>query len=442
MRFRALALASTLLLATTLPSIVRAQSAGELVAARALFAEGIELEKKKDYAGAIEKFRRVASIKSTAIVRYHEGFCAERLGHWVDALDAYARAAIDGQGDTKQKDAVDAARKAEAALRPRVPKIHTKVQGTQKGKYEVRIDGTPVSAALLDTAVPVDVGKHVVEVSGDNMASDSQEVTVAEKETKEVVFTAKEPGSAPPPKDDPKNPKKPPETPPPPPPKETPKETPAPAPTKPLAPKFSILFGLSFGNISPAGQIVDTGTENLTAFARERDGAKTSDQAEYFGWGVQIEPLIGVRVMRPVAVYVFGQWATLSKSGFSKEASDFSASTRAFGLGVMLNTHPNGPIGGYVDLAISSRTTIYDNVSFSENATLSGANFRLKAGAAYKITPTITALGFGFLALGSYTSFDYENSSGKVSAQIDKTATHMFLGLGLGATYDLALGKN
>jgi hypothetical protein len=441
MRSRALALAATLLVGAAAPAIARAQSAGELVAARALFAEGTELEKKKDYTAALEKFRKVASIKSTAIVRYHEGFCAERLGRWIEALDAYARAVIDGQGDPKHKDAVDAARKAEASLRPRVPKIHTKVQGTQKGKYEVRIDGAPVSAALLDTAVPVDVGKHVVEISGDNIAPDSQEITVAEKETKEVVFHTKDPSTVPPPKDDPKKPKKDPE---PPPPIEKPIEKPIepPATTKPLAPKFSIVFGLSFGNISPAGKIVDTETTNLPAFARERDGAKTSDQAEYFGWGMQIEPLIGVRVMRPVAVYVFGQWGSLSKSGFSKESSDFSASTRAFGLGVMLNTHPNGPIGGYVDLAISSRTTIYDNVSFNESATLSGSNFRFKVGAAYKVTPTITALGFGFLALGSYTSFDYANAAGPVSEDVDKTATHTFLGVGLGATYDLALGKN
>ncbi len=442
MRVRVLCLASALALCAAAPSIARAQSAGELVAARALFAEGTEAEKKKDYATALEKFRKVASIKSTAIVRYHEGFCAEKLGRWIEALDAYARAVIDGQGDSKQKDAVDAARKAENALRPRVPKIHTKVQGTQKGKYEVRIDGTPVSPALLDTAVPVDVGKHVIELSGDNIAPDSQEVTVAEKETKEVVFQAKEPSAAPPPKDDSKKPKV---EPPPPPPegvgKEKPKEPPPPG-QKPLAPKFSVLFGLSFGNNSPAGKIVDTNTQNLPAFARERDGVKTSDQADYWGWGVQIEPLVGVRVMRPVAVYVFGQWSTLSRSGFSKDSTDFNASTRAFGLGVMLNTHPNGPIGGYADFAISSRTTVYNHGTFNEKATLSGANFRFKLGAAYKITPTLTALGFGFLALGTYTTFDYENAAGPVSGSIDQTATHMFLGVGLGATYEIPLGKN
>lgn len=440
MRLRVLCLASVLVAGAAVPSIARAQSAAELVAARALFAEGIELEKKKDYAGALEKFRKVASIKSTAIVRYHEGFCAERLGRWIEALDAYARAVIDGQGDPKQKDAVDAARKAENALKTRVPKIHTKVQGIQKGKYEVRIDGAPVSSALLDTAVPVDVGKHVVEISGDTIAPDSQEVTVAEKETKEVVFQAKDPSTAPPPKDDSKKPKT--VEPPPPPPDGKPKETPPTPSKKPLAPKFSVLLGLSFGNISPAGQIVDTSTENLVAFARERDGAKTSDQADYWGWGLQIEPLVGVRVMRPLAVYVFGQWGTLSRSGFSKDSSDFNASTRAFGLGVMLNTHPNGPIGGFADLAVSSRTTIYNHGSFNEKAELYGSNFRLKLGAAYKITPTLTALGFGFIALGSYSTFKYENAAGPVEGNIDKTATHMFLGVGLGATYEIPLGKN
>src|SRR4051812_18349909 len=76
------------------PQVVFAQSAAELEAARGLFKQGGELEKNKEYGAAYEKFRKVAEIKSTAIVRYHEGFCAEKIGKWVEALDAFSRAQI------------------------------------------------------------------------------------------------------------------------------------------------------------------------------------------------------------------------------------------------------------------------------------------------------------------------------------------------------------
>lgn len=435
------------LLGLAAPRAAHAQTASELVAARALYAEGIDLEKKKEYGPALEKFRRVASIKSTAIVRYHEGFCSEKLGHLVDALDAYAKAGIDGQGDPKQKDAVDAARKAEASLRPRVPKIRIKVTGTQKGKYDIKIDGTPVSPVLLDTAVPVDAGKHVVDLSGEGIASDSQEVTVVEKETREVVFAAqepKDPTKTPPPKDPIK-------TPPPsdpikaPPPKEEIKPPPPPPPEpKTGAPRLAVVFGASLGNIQPGGRLVDEETSNVPTFAG-RDGNKSSEQLNYFGSAVAVELAVGFRFLRPLHTYLFWQHGfAAGGSGFTKE-HDVSATTDALGLGFGLLTHPNGSFSGYIDVAVSSRTLHFVDRTTTEDASLSGSNLRLKLGVAYKPMPTFTILGFGFVAAGSYSSFSYAAGNPSVQTntdeKIDKTATHMFIGLGIGATYELAIAR-
>jgi hypothetical protein len=433
------------LLGLAAPRVAHAQTASELVAARALYAEGIDLEKKKEYGPALEKFRRVASIKSTAIVRYHEGFCSEKLGHLVDALDAYAKAGIDGQGDPKQKDAVEAARKAEASLRPRVPKIHIKVTGTAKGKYDIKIDGVQVSGVLLDTAVPVDAGKHTVELSGEGIAGDSQEITVVEKETKEVVFAAQAPTAdkpkdpiTPPPKDPIKTPPPKDETKvvaPPPPPKEEPKTG---------APRLAIVFSGAIGNIQPGGQIVDNTTTNLPTFGG-RDGNVSSDQLNYFGSAPAFELAVGFRFLRPLHAYLFWQHGfAAGGSGFTKE-HDVSATTDALGLGVGLLTHPNSMFSGYIDLAVSSRTLHFVDRTTTEDASLSGSNLRLKLGLAYKPTPTLAILGFGFVAAGSYSSFSYSAADRPAEThtdeKIDKTATHMFIGLGIGATYDLALAR-
>lgn len=438
----AIAGGSLLAVLVVLPGEAHAQTAAELVAARALFADGVELEKKKDYAAALEKFRKVAAIKSTAIVRYHEGFCAEKLGRWIEALDAYAKATIEGQGDPKQKDAVEAARKADAALRPRVPRIRAKVTGTQKGKWELRIDGTPISAALLDTPVPVDVGKHLVELSGEGIAPVAQEITVAEKETREVVLDAKE-AAAPAVKgpDEPKSgasdgpkegAKQPPTQPP-------PAKPEAPA-KRADAPRHAIVIGLGVGNVVPAGQIVDPATVNLPNFAQQGD----SDQLQYYGSGVALEPRVGFRFVRPLTAYVFWQHGFLGKSGVSQDSADFRAATDALGLGLSLLTHPNGTFGGYGDVFVAARTTAYDDRSGGEKASFTGTELGLKLGAAYKPTPTLAVMAFGWMSLGSYRSFTYEvvaDPSKNRDEEIDKTSTFAFLGLGLGATYDLALGR-
>ena len=113
-------------------------------------------------------------------------------------------------------------------------------------------------------------------------------------------------------------------------------------------------------------------------------------------------------------------------------------------MGFGLLTHPNGPFSGYIDLAISSRTVQFSDRTTTEDASLSGSNARVKLGLAYKPTSTLTLLGFGFLSAGSYTSFSYSSANptdAHSDEKIDKSTTHMWIGLGLGATYDLPLAR-
>jgi hypothetical protein len=429
------ALASALLIASP---IARAQSASELVAARTLFAEGQDLEKKKDYGAALEKFRKVATIKSTAIVRYHEGYCAEKIGKWIDALDAYAKAQLEGQGDPKQKDAVEAARKAQDALRPRVPRIKVKIAGQQKGKHDIRIDGTPVSAALVDLPIPVDPGKHLVEVLGEGQSAEGQEVTLGEKETKELVFELKDTANVPPKKEEPKKeePKK--EEPK----KEEPKKEALPPtkeePKKEEAKKdrFALVFGLSLGNIVPGGKFVDPSSVNVRFVAIDDN----SDQLQYVGSGFAIEPQLGIRPLPWLGVYLFWQHGFLAKSGNSKDVADFNASTDLGGFGGQILTHPHSTFSGYGDLAFGARVTHLH--SGDVDGSFSGLDARIKIGAAYRPRPDITVLAFVWGSFGSYTHFKYEDAadpSRNRDEDVDTTASHSFFGLGLGGQYDLKL---
>ncbi|MGZ3422765.1 MAG: hypothetical protein ACXWUG_20155 [Polyangiales bacterium] len=417
------ALASALLFASP---IVRAQSASELIVARQLFAEGQDLEKKKDYAGALEKFRKVATIKSTAIVRYHEGYCAEKIGKWIDALDAYAKAQLEGQGDPKQKEAVEAARKAQEALRPKVPRIKVKVTGQQKGKHEIRIDGVPVSAVLVDLPIPVDPGKHLIEVLGEGQTAEGQEVTVGEKETKELSFELKDASSVPkkeePKKEQPK--------------KEEPKKEEPPKKEPKKKDGFALVFGLQLGNIMPGGKFVDPSTVNAPFVAVDGN----SDQLQYVGSGFMLEPQVGIRPLPWLGVYAFWQHGFLAKSGNTKDATDFSASTDLVGIGGQILTHPHSMFSGYGDLSFGPRVTKLH--SGDVDGSFSAIDGRIKIGAAYRPRPDITVLAFVWASVGTYTHFKFENAANADQNRdeaVDATASHSFIGFGLGGQYDLKL---
>jgi len=443
---------ATLVLARPIARAHAEPTAGELEAARQLFTEGQELEKKKEYGPALEKFKKVVSIKSTAIVRYHEGFCAEKIGRWVEALDAYSRAVIDGEGDPKQKGAVEASQKAADALRPRVPKIRLRVSGAAKGKYEVRIDGNKVADALADAPIPVDPGKHVVELSGEGLVTDKQEVTAVEKETKEVVFEAKdatapkkdEPKKDPPKKDEPK--------------KDEPKkiEPKKPEPKNSDAPSFGLVFGVSVGNLVPFGKVQgDPGV--VGTFSRTNDaGDRSMDHIDYFGSGLALEAQVGFRVIPQLAPYLFFQHGFMGASGFSKDkdvAINSSLSTDSFGVGVTFNSSPSGTFGLFADYAFALRgsTWSFDEAPTSggevtrKTATLHGWEpLRLKIGAAFKPIPSMTIYAAGVVSLGFYTSLDCKScttldETDKTS--IETTAMHGFGGVSIGGLYDLSLGK-
>jgi hypothetical protein len=450
--------------------VAPAQSAAELEAARGLFKQGGELEKNKEYAAAYEKFRKVAEIKSTAIVRYHEGFCAEKIGKWVEALDAWSRAQIDGQGDPKQKDAVEASRKAADALRPRVPRIKVKVEGA-KGKPQVSIDGAVVSAVLLEEGLPVNVGPHTVEISGGGNASDKQDVTVAEKEIKEVVFTAKEAGGGggvvvPPDKGG------------------GGKGTGGGAGAGTGAglgagsgsgvggatgggtgagagggsgaaggkdagdiARFGLVFGLSVSSLTPSGQIYGPANESTQTFVTtDADGKRNTDVSQWMSTGAAIEVDVGFRFIPILAAYGFWQHGWLGVGTVSKEATNYKVTTDAFGLGLMLNTNPRKGFGFYADLALAYRSTSTSQDVVTESATISAKltgiePLRLKLGLAYKPSVRFTLVAFVWAAAGAYTKVDYNGLTASKVYDVDQTATHSFAGIGLGGFYDLPLGK-
>lgn len=169
-----------------------AQSAAELAAARQTFSEGKDLEKRGEWAEALDRFKKVARVKMTPQVRFHVALCEENLGRLVSAMKGFQLAAEEARqaGATAAEVAVLAPERA-TALQKRVGSVTVHVSGKIIDS-SVTLDGARLAPASIDAAIPVDPGAHVVEVlSAEGKSSSRAEVTVAEHgETQITVAVA------------------------------------------------------------------------------------------------------------------------------------------------------------------------------------------------------------------------------------------------------------
>lgn len=153
----------------------------ERAAAKQAFEEGLELEKQADYSAALAKFQKVGEFKMTPHVRFHVALCEEKLGQLVSAMRGFELAAAEAlkMGKDAQVVADKAPERAEA-LRKRIAAVRIEVKGKVLHS-RILLDGQPVLAKDFNTLVPVDPGKHAIEVETDGAIAQRREVTLAEK---------------------------------------------------------------------------------------------------------------------------------------------------------------------------------------------------------------------------------------------------------------------
>lgn len=117
----------------------------ELAAARKLFGEALEDEKKKDFAAALAKFKRVREVRDTVPVRYRIASCLEGMGKLASARAAYrAVASPTSYPSPDDADIVKTAQEREAAIEPRVPRLTLEVPPGAPSGLTAKIDGADV----------------------------------------------------------------------------------------------------------------------------------------------------------------------------------------------------------------------------------------------------------------------------------------------------------
>jgi hypothetical protein len=175
-------------------------SAAEIAAARELFEEGLKLEDKGDWSSALERFRKVAAVKTTPQVRFHIALCLENTGKLVDSLVEFERARSDAATDPSAQIVATNAQKHVVDLKERIPRVIVKVPAGIEG-VGVTLDGSSIASALIGTAIPVDPGKHQIVVTASKQSTFTKDFEVAERAkptTIDVTFA----GAPPPPKDE------------------------------------------------------------------------------------------------------------------------------------------------------------------------------------------------------------------------------------------------
>ncbi len=172
----------------------------ELAAARQLFNEALALEKEEvgDWQGALTKLEKVAQIKMTPQVRYHIALCHEHLGRLVEAINGFELAVQEARTIGKAgRDVLENAPQRAENLRGRVAHLRLIVKGTVRSS-KIYLDGRNVSLALIDTEIPVDPGKHRLEVKRGDLLVSEQELELAEKQSESITLEIDDPEIVPP----------------------------------------------------------------------------------------------------------------------------------------------------------------------------------------------------------------------------------------------------
>lgn len=194
MRLRDLALPLAVSLALP-PSVAHAQSAPGKEHAKKLFEEGVELEKKTDYATALQKYKEAEAIAVTAGLRFHKAYCLEMLGKLTAAVDEYEAA----EKMAREQNKADVRAAVVARLEPirsRVPQMSIRFTSPIKDG-EVQVDGAAVGAPLLDgKSFRIDPGDHAVTARAPGYKSWKRDVHVVEAITTTVDISMDREGTA------------------------------------------------------------------------------------------------------------------------------------------------------------------------------------------------------------------------------------------------------
>ncbi|UQA56518.1 hypothetical protein [Polyangium aurulentum] len=160
----------------------QATSPAAVAKAQSLYDEAVAAMDAENYAVACPKLEQATELIPQAIgAREALADCYQGLGRLASAWSQYTVAQSLARSAGQEKRAAEAAAKA-AALEPKLATVSIEAPESVTGLAGVTItlDSQVLNRALWGTAVPVDAGKHAIEVKAPGRQTWAQELTVTD----------------------------------------------------------------------------------------------------------------------------------------------------------------------------------------------------------------------------------------------------------------------
>jgi hypothetical protein len=454
-------LSSFLLLDAALASVAapaRAQmsEAEKKSAARAAFAEGVQLQDAGKAAEALSRFQAAQKLIDAPTHQLHIAECLALTGKLLESAETYealTRRNLGASPPEAFKQAQDQGKAELPAVRARIPNLRVTVKPEPKTlrSLQVTVNGVVMPNELLGIARPVNPGHYKIDAAAIGYkAAAPQELTLGERNAKtdpiDVALVLQPAPSQtvvvappPPPYTGVGNPPPTGEPPPPPPP-----VTEQPKPKHEGSSSTGILVGARGGVLIPgAGVSANRSFDTVatTGFSVGADLMARFARLLLVGGTLEYGALSGPSDLQK-----------LLGAGVSGETSQHT-----FYVGVNFGILPNvdkvsfiGDVG--LGLRTLSRTVTLSQLGFSADETLSGVEGEIGAGVSVPAGKRIRIVPKAMLNIGSFQNATsdcastvggrgFDAGSCLSDGEITDTATHTFFWVGLALYYNADLGR-
>lgn len=176
----------------TAPS-ARAQSAGDLETARALYRDARSARDRGDTETALAKFRAAYAVAPTPIIGVELGKTYTQTGLWVEARETFlsvSRIKVASDESEYSARARSEAQVLAEEIRPRIPSIVVAMSKEIKTGYSITLDGNALALELVRLQQPAKVnpGTHTLRAQYTDGTVEEHKLTVAEGATATVPF--------------------------------------------------------------------------------------------------------------------------------------------------------------------------------------------------------------------------------------------------------------
>lgn len=177
-----------------------APSAADVSLARSLASEGVQLADAGNCAAAIDKLDRAETLYHAPTILGRLGECQVAVGRLVTGTETLQRVVRETLPPKAPKAFFDAQARAKKVLEealPKVGRLRVHVDAPPGVRMALKIDGEPVSLAVLDVDRPADPGTHQVEVAAPGFRTAVGEATIEPGASGSVALRLEPEGVAP-----------------------------------------------------------------------------------------------------------------------------------------------------------------------------------------------------------------------------------------------------